>query len=168
MNTRNKMPRNTTGGSGHKSRANSEGNVTKKNRGLIEAYLDDIEKDGECEDVFIGKVIKKLGDGRVELNYSNGGKMLSAQAVIKGSLRGRGKSQAFIDSGTIVMFSYTGLVGSLAYEIMAVVPAIGTPLRKRFDDVVTLEFISTNAESGGGFEFDNIEEEDAGVDVDKI
>ena len=39
-----KMPRNTTGGSGHRSQRNSEGSKAKHNRCLIEDLLDDIEE----------------------------------------------------------------------------------------------------------------------------
>ena len=165
------MPRNTTGGSGHKSRANSEGNVTKKNRELLEAYLDDIEAEGKCEDVYVAKVVKKLGDGRVEVSYMEGERGYTVQAVIKGSLRGKGKSQAFVDVGTLTLVSKTGLVGALAYEIIAVIPPVGTPLRSRFDEIVKVSIPETKDATGGGFEFQ--EEEPVGegeglIDVDNI
>lgn len=166
------MPRNTTGGSGHKSRANSEGNVTKKNRELLEAYLDDIESEGSCPDVYIAKVTKKLGDGRIEAAYMEGERGYSIQAVIKGSLRGKGKSQAFVDVGTLVLISRTGLVGAMAYEVIAVIPPLGTPLRSRFDEIVKSCIPETKEISGGGFEFDHQEEPEGEgeglVDVDNI
>lgn len=162
------MPRNTTGGSGHKSRANSEGNVTKKNRELLEAYLDDIETDGKCEDVYAAKVTKKLGDGRIEVTYMEGDRGYTVQAVIKGSMRGKGKSQAFVDIGSIVLISNTGLVGALAYEVIAVIPPKGTPLRSRFDELVKNVLPETKEETGGGFEFDNEEDDDKDVEIDNI
>jgi hypothetical protein len=164
----NKMPRNTTGGSGHKSRANSEGNVTKKNRELLESYLDDIESDGKCEDVYVAKVTKKLGDGRIEATYMEGERSFTIQAVIKGSLRGRGKSQAFVDIGSLIIISDTGLVGSLAYEVIAVVPPKGTPLRSRFDEIVKDSIPETKENTGGGFEFDHEEDDDKDVEIDNI
>ena len=164
-----KMPRNTTGGSGHKSRANSEGNVTKRNRELLEAYLDDIESEGVCEDVYVSKVTKKLGDGRIEVVYMEGDRGYTVQAVIKGSMRGKGKSQAFVDTGSLVLISNTGLVGALAYEVIAVIPPKGTPLRSRFDELVKNVLPETKEETGGGFEFDNEEEEDdKDVEIDNI
>lgn len=165
------MPRNTTGGSSHKARSNSEGNITKKNRQLIENYIDDISKEGKCDDVYVAKVVKKLGDGRVTIAYFEGDRLMTVQASIKGSLRGRGKSQAFIDGGSFVLAAHTGLMGSMAYEIMAVVPPAGDLVRKRFESVIPLDKFSSVASSGeatdGGFEFEHVKEEED-VDVDDI
>ncbi len=153
------MPRNITGGSGHKSHSNSEGNTTRKNRELLEAYIDDMSKEGYCEDVYVSRVTKKLGDGRVEATYFVGDKVFNVQTNIKGSLRGRGKSQAFVDVGTIVLVASTGLVGSMAYEIIAVVPPVGSPIRKKFESAVSLEKLMTGVAISGvpesSFEFDN-------------
>ena len=163
------MPRNTTGGSGHKSRANCEGNVTKKNRELLEAYLDDIETEGVCKDVYVAKVTKKLGDGRIECTYMEGERGYTVQAVIKGSLRGKGKSQAFVDVGTLILVSNTGLIGALAYEVIAVIPQKGTPLRSRFDEIVKTSLPETKEDTGGGLEFEHEEEsDDDGVEIDNI
>jgi hypothetical protein len=166
------MPRNTTGGSGHKARANSEGNTTKKNRQLLEAYIDDISKEGHCEDVYVSRVTKKLGDGRVDVTYFIGDRAYNVQSCIKGSLRGRGKSQAFVDVGSIVLVASTGLVGSMAYEIIAVLPPLGNPTRKKFEGVVSLEKLLTGVPLNGipetSFEFDAEAGDDDGVDVDDI
>jgi hypothetical protein len=114
------MPRNTTGGSGHKGRANGEGNTAKKNRGLVEDYLEDIRSEGQCEDVYLARVIRRMGDGRMEVFYAIGDRGCTASAPIKGALRGRGKAQAHIDIGSAVLVQSTGLKGSLAFEIIAV------------------------------------------------
>jgi hypothetical protein len=165
-----KMPRNTTGGSGHKARSNSEGNTTKKNRQMLESYIDDITNDGFCEDVHVSRVTKKLGDGRVDATYFEGDRVFNIQATIKGAFRGRGKSQAFVDIGSIVLVASTGLVGSMAYEVIAVVPALGNPIRKKFESVVSLERLISGVAVNGipetGFEFDH--DSDEGVDVDDI
>lgn len=167
------MPRNTTGGSSHKARSNSEGNITKKNRQLLEDYIDDITKEGKCDGVYVAKVVKKLGDGRINIAYFEGDRLMSVQATIKGSLRGRGKSQAFIDGGSIVLAANTGLVGSMAFEVIAVIPPTGDPTRKKFEDAVTLDKFNTitvpGAPAEGGFEFEHVEEnDDDDIEVDNI
>ena len=153
-----KMPKNTTGGSGHKSRANSEGNTAKKNRQLIENYIADITKDGKCEDVFVGKVTKKLGDGRMEVLYNRE----SVIAPIKGSLRGRGKSQAFIDVGTAILIAKTGLVGALSHEIIGVLNRAQVAQIAKIIELDPRISAALADEDGAGFAFDHE------VDVDDI
>ncbi len=166
------MPRNTTGGSGHKARSNSEGNITKKNRQMIENYIEDITKEGKCDGVHVAKVVKKLGDGRVNIAYFEGDRLMTVQAMIKGSLRGRGKSQAFIDGGSFVLAADTGLVGSMAFEIIAVLPPSGDPTRKKLEDAYPLDkFVSVATVGGpatGDIEFEYTKEEDDDIEVDDI
>ena len=130
--------------------------------------MDDIESEGKCEDVYVAKVTKKLGDGRIEVTYMEGDRGYTVQAVIKGSMRGKGKSQAFVDIGSLILISNTGLVGALAYEVIAVIPPKGTPLRSRFDELVKNVLPETKEETSGGFEFDHEEEDDKDVEIDNI
>ena len=158
-----KMPRNLTGGSGHKGRANGEGNITMKNRLLIDSYISDIKADGQCEGVHVARILRKLGDGRMEVFYVKNKIGTNVIAPIKGSLRGRGKSQAHIDIGSIVLISETGLGGSHAFEIMAVVPETHLDkLQKDCDldsrifakDVTDAEELKKGLSKDAGFEFD--------------
>lgn len=163
------MPRNTTGGSGHKARANCEGNITKKNRQLIENFMDDMTKDGKCEGVFVSRVTKKLGDGRMEVSYMDNERLVTIPAPIKGSLRGRGKSQAYIDNGTIVLVSNTGLTGAMSHEIIGVVtPAQLVQMKKIMTLDTRIIDNSTSVEITGGIEFGEDSDDDEGVEIDNI
>jgi hypothetical protein len=158
------MPKNTTGGSGHKGRANGEGKTTKKNRSLIEDYLEDMRNEGKCESVVLGRVLRNLGDGRmmvfaIENNYAQ-----ELNVKIKGSLTGRGKAQARIGQGSFVLVSSAqGLSGSNAYEIIAVMDEVQMSHLGRIatvdprilaKDITDFEQLRRPIEIGDGFEFD--------------
>jgi hypothetical protein len=164
-----KMPRNITGGSGHKSRRNGEGNATKKNRGVVEDFIYDITNDGECEGVHMAKVTKKMGDGRMETFYFNKhNQQITVIAPLKGSMRGRGKSQTPVDVGSIVLLNETGLGGGISHEIFAVLTsAQAAHLQKllKLDDRMAPK-IEGGMDAEDGFAFDHGEEEN--VDVDTI
>lgn len=64
------MPRNLTGGSGHKARSNTEHPKAVSNRRLINDYLDDCKKNDVNEGIYVGRVLRKLGSGRLEVFYT--------------------------------------------------------------------------------------------------
>ncbi len=163
------MPRNTTGGSGHKARANCEGNITKKNRQLIENFMDDMTKEGKCEGVFVSRVTKKLGDGRMEVSYMDKERLVTVPAPIKGSMRGRGKSQAYVDNGSIVLVSNTGLVGAMSHEIIGVVTPAQLVQMKKIMTLDTRIIDNTKTvEQSGEFEFGEESDDEEGVEIDNI
>ena len=156
------MTKNTTGGK-HKGRKNGEGNTARKNRTMVEAFLSDIRSDGKCEQVHVGRVIQRVGDGRMSVFYAYQEKPYTVIAPIKGSLRGRGKSQARIEVGSVVMISETGLGGSHAFEIIAVMTDIQVELlRSEMDldprilakDVNDVDALKKGIATDGGFEFE--------------
>ena len=65
------MPRNTQGGSGHKSQKNSEGNKARNNRLKGDALIEDILDEVSTEGILVGKVTRRLGCGRMEIAYFN-------------------------------------------------------------------------------------------------
>lgn len=96
-------------------------NLTNKNKNFIQAYLDDLKTGDIPVDVHLARVIKKLGDGRLEVFYIGPNKKPSlSQAVIRGSFRGKGKHAVWIDPGSIVLAADSGIPGSASLEIMAV------------------------------------------------
>lgn len=96
-------------------------NLSSKNKGFIEAYLDDIRAKDEPKDVHLCRVLKKLGDGRVELFYLDTQERPQIkQGVIRGVFRGKGKHSVWIDPGSIVLAAEAGISGSASLEIMAV------------------------------------------------
>ena len=55
------MPKNLTGGSAHKGQRNSEGSKARHNRCLIDDLLEDMEKGENLNDIYVGRVIKRMG-----------------------------------------------------------------------------------------------------------
>ena len=174
------MPRNMTGGSGHRSQRNSESNKTKQNNKIGDKMLDDLMDNPEgvkLDGAFIGRVMRRLGDGRMEIFYTVketiGGKERDVdkliQAPIRGGMRGRGKKDVWVDVGSLVLFEETGLGGMAPYRIMSVF----TPAQvARYKSIVTdadprlfLKTGTTEEEPTDGIEFAEDEEE---VNVDDI
>ena len=166
------MPRNVTGGSGHRAQRNSEGAKAKHNRCFIDDLLDDIKNDEQLSDIQIARVTKRMGSGRMEVFYlkesENETKLTTpVQQIIpmRGGLRGKGKKSVWVDIDSLVMIAETGLAGT-THEIVAVFSQEQVArLRKLKPDMDERMFLKTD--SGGaeaGFEFD----ESAEVDVDNI
>jgi hypothetical protein len=157
------MPKNTTGGN-HKGRKNGEGNTAKKNRTLVEAFISDIQSAEGCAQVHVARVIQRAGDGRMGVFWVDEKKAArSAIVPIKGSLRGRGKSQAKIEVGSIVMLNETGLGGSHSFEIIAVMTdeqvgiirdSMTLDPRILAKDVIDTDALKKGLVSDAGFEFD--------------
>lgn len=88
---------------GKKGVAGRESGCSKKNNRFIRDFISDLHKEGEVADVHIARVMKMLGNGRVEVFYVlPDGRGISEQAVIRGLFRGRGKRDAWIDIGSVV------------------------------------------------------------------
>ena len=134
------MPRNTTGGSGHKAQRNSEGSKARHNREFIDELLDDYRKGEKVRDVFVGRVLRRMGNGRMEVFYirevedKNAEEMLAVEGAsgstfrkepvqqiipMRGGLRGKGKGTVWVDIDSLVMIAETGLSGT-THEIVAV------------------------------------------------
>lgn len=136
------MPRNTTGGSGHKAQRNSEGSKARHNREFIDDLLDDIRKGEKVEDVYVGRVVRRMGCGRMEVFYiktvedSDAEEALAFETPVKkapkirhvdvqqiipmrGGLRGKAKKTVWVDIDSLVMIAETGLSGT-THEIIAV------------------------------------------------
>jgi hypothetical protein len=126
-----------------------------------------------------------MGDGRMEVFYARkSGKTdetrgTVAQAVIRGSFRGRGKRSVWIDVGTFVAVAETGLGGSVALEIVGVFsPDEMRDISKEFEidprvlavdstDGAQLTSSKMNLNHDTGYEFETIDENDE-VDIDDI
>lgn len=166
--------------------AKKESGICAKNRRVKNMFLDDLRKDGQVDDVHIARVLRKLGDGRMEVYYvkksekNNDTRGYVDQAVIRGSFRGRGKRSVWIDVGTFVAVAETGLGGSVGLEIVAVFSQDEMrDISKEFNvdsRVIAVDFTDTtqllssktpiNQETG--YEFDVIGEENDDIDIDDI
>jgi hypothetical protein len=152
-------------------------NLKNKNNDFIQAYLDDVKVGDVPVDVHIARVLKKLGDGRVEVFYIGANKKPSlSQAVIRGSFRGKGKHAVWIDPGSIVLAADSGIPGSASMEIMAVLDQESLDkIRKSIDiDSRILAIDNTDGarlvdgsadDDGVIFEDDKKEDEDLNIDA---
>jgi len=172
------MPRNMTGGSGHRSQRNSESNKTKQNNKIGDKMLDDLMDEADLDGAHIGRVMRRLGDGRMEIFYTEKetieGKERPVdkliQAPIRGGMRGRGKKDVWVDVGSLVLFEETGLGGMATHRILSVF----TPAQiARYKSIVTdadprlfLKGTAT-ADTSDGIEFDTTEVDEE-IDVDQI
>jgi hypothetical protein len=165
------MPKNTTGGSGHKSQKNSEGNKAKNNRLKSDAALDDIALD-EAEGIVIGRVIRRLGCGRMEVFYVEKKPDMPKydrliNAALRGGLRGKGKKSVWVDVDSLVVCAETGLAGK-THEILSVLTQEQVAhYRKMCPDADPRLFLKGGSESTDKKE-EQIEFEDSDVDVDDI
>jgi len=148
-------------------------NVQNKSKRLINAYLDDLTRGSDVSDVYVARVIGRLGNGRMNVFYIGEEKVpFTVQAIIRGTFRGKAKRSVWIDVGSIVMIADSGIDGSARYEIIAVLSQSDIDsIRHEMEvdprilavDVTDAVALMTNAPLlPGGFEFD---EE---VDVDAI
>lgn len=123
--------------SGSKGRKRETGVATRHNR-LVADLMDDLRNQLKLDGVHIGRVTKKLGNGRVDVFYVSMEKEKTfdeegeeveklaprpyeKQAIIKGSFRGRGKHSVWVEQGGIVVLNDTGIgimeiVGILSQE----------------------------------------------------
>lgn len=128
--------------SGNKGRKRESG-VAVRHKNLITALMDDLYNDRNVDGVHIGRVIRKLGNGRVEVFYvamesektfdDEGNdiekivpRSYEKQAIIKGSFRGRGKHSVWVEQGGIVVINDTGMgimeiVGILTQDQLTVI-----------------------------------------------
>lgn len=173
------MPRNTTGGSAHRGQRNSEGSKARHNREFIEDLLDDYKKEEKTDGVFVGRVLRRMGCGRMEVFYMvkkadgiEGAREEAVQQIMpmRGGLRGKAKKTVWVDIDSLVMFAETGL-GGTTHEIVAVFnPEQVARYRKLFPHADERLFLKSGAteveEEKGGVVFE--EESDGEVDVDNI
>ena len=164
------MPRNMTGGSGHKSQRNSEGNKARNNRIKGDALLEDLAAEVNTEGVIIGRVIRRLGCGRMEVFYidqkpNEPKRDMLINAPLRGGLRGKGKKSVWVDVDSLVMCAETGLSGK-THEILSVLtPEQVAYYRRLCPDADPRLFLKGGSESTDKKE-DQIEFDDADEDVD--
>lgn len=165
------MTRNITGGSAHKSQRNSEGSKARNNRELVDELLDDYRTGGDTSGVYVGRVLKRMGAGRMEVFYVNNDNkllpVLKEQIIpMRGGLRGKGKKSVWVDIGSMIMIAETGLAGT-THEIVAVfTPTQMVSFKNMFPDAHPRLLQGGSPEQGTDelFEVD----ESAEVNVDAI
>lgn len=186
------MPRNVTGGSGHKSQRNSEGSKARHNREFIDDLLDDYRKGEKTDGVFVGRVLRRMGCGRMEVFYIKDVvekvdedslafeapvqkkapkvRKEDVQQIIpmRGGLRGKAKKTVWVDIDSLVMIAETGLSGT-THEIVAVFSAEQVAYyRKLKPDADERLFLKGGAEATAAEQDAIVFEEDDEVNVDDI
>ena len=109
--------------SGNKGAKRESGTSVKNNR-FVSDLLSDLRNDESVNDIFIARVSKKLGNGRLETEYYIKNEVTNdlthhvKHAVIPGRFRGKGKHSVWIDVGSVVALGDAGVGADLV--IMAV------------------------------------------------
>lgn len=156
------MPKNLTGGNKAKKGSNKEGGKSVKNRHMVEDLIDDITNgeivvNGKDSEIFVGKVEKKLGNGRFHV-WLSGDSFIDASII--GRMTGKG-GKVWIDVGNIVVVDRGCPKDGALPHIIAVFDAKNIQrLKKIQPDMDDRFFTATNTEDGVevGFEFDRTEE----------
>lgn len=177
------MPRNTTGGSAHRGQRNSEGSKARHNREFIDDLLDDYKNKQNTDGVYVGRVLRRMGSGRMEVLYmvkkkADALEKEREEAVqqimpMRGGLRGKAKKTVWVDIDSLVMIAETGLAGT-THEIIAVFsPDQVAKYRALFPNADERLFmknggVAEEEDKGGGVVFEEEEEEDGELDVDNI
>jgi translation initiation factor IF-1 len=81
---------------------------------FINDFISELEMRGRVEDIYIGKIVKMLGNSRVEVNYQRHAKdgtplIATSQAAIPGKFQGKNKRYFWIETGSTVLVADTGL-----------------------------------------------------------
>jgi hypothetical protein len=156
-----------TGGSGHKSQKNSEGNKARNNRLKGDALLDDYIMGANTDGVLIGKVVRRLGCGRMEIaHFNEQGEGFLLQAPLRGGMRGKGKKSVWVDIGSLVIVADTDL-GGKTHEIVAVMTPEQTALYRKVKPNADARLFVKDASAAEETKEEIIFEEDE-VNVDAI
>jgi hypothetical protein len=174
------MPRNLTGGSKHKSQSNSESSKARNNRTIIDNLLDDYRDGTNTDGVFVGRVLRRMGSGRMEVFYvkkdfneyeGEHGVEVTQIIPMRGGLRGRGKKDVWVDPGALVVLSETGLAQT-THEIVAVFSAAQIARLRKLKPDLNAKFFTEmsggGAEDEGGIIIAEDSEEEGEVNVEDI
>lgn len=165
------MPKNITGGNKSRSNANGESDRSKKNKRLVGNLLSDFIDEDKLEDVYVGRVTRKFGNGRMEVFYIEqtpaGPLVRLVNCPLAGRMRGRGKKDVWVDVGSVVIMGGTGMGGSLEFEIIGVLNHDQCrELRKVAPDIDPRIFSAAAEPTENTVLFEKEEEEE--IDLDTI
>lgn len=124
-----------------------------KNKKLFNNLLSDIRDDEDIDGILVGRVMRKLGDGRMEVDFIKNDRLETEKARMKGSIRGRGKRDAWVDVGSYVILNETGVDGALALEIVMPLNPDQVKVLKK-EGVISEHLCVKEVEDNDGIEFD--------------
>jgi hypothetical protein len=161
------MTKNTTGGKGHRSQR-AENPKAVKNHNLVDLWISDLGNTFP-ENTLLGRVTKRMGNGRMEVFAQDSKGVIHPRinVPLRGGMTGRSKSSVWVDTNKLVLICETGLAGSLAYEIFAVLEDSQISAIKK-NQTLDKRFFSVSDDMENPedtYEFEKDEEE---VDIDAI
>jgi hypothetical protein len=142
-----------------------------KNRQFISDLMSDLRQDNHVEDVYLGRVTRKLGNGRVEVFYvakenektfdTEGNEVVKEvyksyekQATIKGSFRGKGKRSVWIEVGTAVAVADAGLGHLMIMAVLSRDQLQDIAKTTHVDERIMKEGANGNEQEGDAIVFD--------------
>jgi len=164
--------------SGNKGAKRESGTSAKNNR-FIANLLSDLRNEDDLEGAInIARVVKKLGNGRLETEYyskneaTNDVTYHTVHAVIPGRFRGKGKHSVWIDVGSVVALGDAGVGSDLVIMAVLTRQQLKEISKSMFIDERIMNSDSTKSdEAEDGFEFEDEKpkkEEPEDVDIDNI
>jgi len=135
-----------------------------KNKKLFNNLLADIRDDEDIDGILVGRVMRKLGDGRMEVDFIKNDRLETEKARMKGSIRGRGKRDAWVDVGSYVILNETGVDGALAMEIVMPLNPDQVKVLKK-EGLISEHLAVKGIEDNDGIEFDAGAKEEEEVEV---
>lgn len=162
------MPKNLTGGNKNRGARSGESDKARKNRLIGDALIDDYIRNASTEGVFVGRVTKKFGHGRMEVFVVFGEERVQTMNIpLRGGLKGRGKQHVWVDVDSVVIVAENDVGG---HEIISVLtPEQRDQLKRAKPDMDERIFAKGDVSSKPaetGFEFSK--DADSDVDVDNL
>ena len=132
---------------------------------MFSNLLADIREDEDIDGILVGRVMRKLGDGRMEVDFIKNERLETAKARMKGSIRGRGKRDAWVDVGSYVILNETGVDGALALEIVMPLNPDQVKVLKK-EGLISENLCVKEVGDNDGIEFDSGAKEEEEVEVE--
>jgi len=178
-NSRNKASKRGRGGAGVKNQRAISGvfdGLRSQERSGLDVEL--------AENIYVGRVRRKLGNGRVEVEYAikkreviadrdgdvledkDSYQLQTGQAIIRGTFRGRSKRAVWIEVNSPVLVEDSGL-GIMEIKALLTRDQLKDLAKEIYIHPVILSDQGTGAEDGDAFEFTNEADDDEGKLSDK-
>lgn len=146
--------------SGNKGAKRESGTAT-KNKRFVNDLLSDLKNQDDVSDIYIAKIVKKLGNGRLETEFYTKDEATdqithhTKHAVIPGRFRGKGKHSVWIDVGSVVALGDAGVGADLIIMAVLTRQQLKEISKSMYIDERIMNADSTKSdEAEDGFEFE--------------
>lgn len=171
----------------NKASKRGRGGAAVKNNRAISGFVDTVRSHETANNIYVGRVDRKLGNGRVEVRYAvkkrdvikdsegevledkDGYELKTGQAIIRGSFRGRSKRAVWIEVNSPVLIEDSGL-GIMEINALLTRDQLKDLAKEIFVHPQILSDQGTSAPEGDAFEFGNESEKEdiSDNDIDNI